>query len=42
LLAGHEREALTRYLEEGTPLRRTRDGAVIGVNIRQARWPGHP
>jgi alkylated DNA nucleotide flippase Atl1 len=41
LLAGHEREALSRYLEEGTPLRRTRDGAVIGVNMRQARWPGH-
>ena len=41
LLAGHEREALTHYLEEGTPLRRARDGAVIGVNMRQARWPSH-
>jgi len=38
LLAGHEREALARYLEEGTPLRRTRDGAVTGVDMRRARW----
>jgi alkylated DNA nucleotide flippase Atl1 len=37
-LAGHEREALTRYLDEGTPLRRTRDGAVCGVDMRRARW----
>ena len=29
LLAGHEREALARYLEEDTPLRRTRDGNLI-------------
>jgi alkylated DNA nucleotide flippase Atl1 len=41
-LAGHEREALARYLEEGTPLRRARDGAVSGVDMRHARWPGHP
>jgi alkylated DNA nucleotide flippase Atl1 len=41
-LAGHETEALTRYLEEGTPLRHARDGAVSGVDMRQARWPGHP
>ena len=39
-LAGHEREALTRYLAEGTPLRRARDGAVAGVDMRRARWPG--
>src|SRR5262249_43402834 len=37
-LAGHEREALARYLEEGTPLRRTRDGAGSGVDMRRARW----
>jgi alkylated DNA nucleotide flippase Atl1 len=37
-LAGHEREALARYLDEGTPLRRTRDGAVSGVDMRRARW----
>jgi hypothetical protein len=37
-LVGHEREALARYLEEGTPLRRGRDGGVCGVNMRQARW----
>ena len=37
-LAGHEREALRRYLDEGTPLRRTRDGAVCGVDMRRARW----
>src|SRR5262249_25315561 len=41
-LAGHEREALAHYLEEETPLRRTRDGAVTGVNMRQAPWPDHP
>ena len=38
-LAGHEREALARYLAEGTPLRRGRDGAVVGVDMRRARWP---
>src|SRR5580700_4591210 len=37
-LAGHEREALARYLEEGTPLRRAPDGAVRGVDMRRARW----
>jgi alkylated DNA nucleotide flippase Atl1 len=41
-LAGHESEALARYLEEGTPLRRARDGAICGVDMRQARWAGHP
>jgi alkylated DNA nucleotide flippase Atl1 len=39
-LAGHEREALDRYLAEGTPLRRARDGTAIGVDVRRARWPG--
>ena len=37
-LAGHEREALARYLEEGTPLRRARGGEVCGVDVRRARW----
>jgi alkylated DNA nucleotide flippase Atl1 len=37
-LAGHEREALARYQEEGTPLRRAQDGAARGVDMRRARW----
>jgi len=37
-LAGHERVALEHYLAEGTPLRRGRDGAVSGVDMRRARW----
>jgi alkylated DNA nucleotide flippase Atl1 len=37
-LAGYEQQALARYLQEGTPLRRTRDGAVRGVDMRRARW----
>lgn len=39
LLPGHEREALARYREEGTPLRRARDGTEAGVDMRRARWP---
>jgi alkylated DNA nucleotide flippase Atl1 len=39
-LRGHEREALSRYQEEGTPLRRSGDGAALGVDMRKARWPG--
>jgi alkylated DNA nucleotide flippase Atl1 len=39
-LAGHEREALKHYRAEGTPLRTGRDGAVSGVDMRRARWPG--
>jgi alkylated DNA nucleotide flippase Atl1 len=39
-LAGHERQALARYLDEGTPLRRDRAGAIVGVDMRRARWPG--
>jgi alkylated DNA nucleotide flippase Atl1 len=39
LLAGHERQALDRYRTEGTPLRRSRDGTVVGVDMRRARWP---
>lgn len=38
LLPGHERRALARYHEEGTPLRP--DGAR--VDMRRARWDGHP
>ena len=37
-LAGHEREALSHYLEEGTPLRRAPDGEVRGVDMRRSRW----
>jgi len=40
-LAGHEREALARYRQEGTPLRHTGDGQ-FRVDMRQARWPGPP
>jgi alkylated DNA nucleotide flippase Atl1 len=39
LLPGHEREALTRYRQEGTPLRRAGDGQSR-VDMRQARWDG--
>ena len=39
-LAGHERQALAHYRAEGTPLRRSRDGAPSGVDMRRARWPG--
>lgn len=37
-LAGHEREALARYAEEGTPLRRAGSGAPTRVDMRRARW----
>jgi alkylated DNA nucleotide flippase Atl1 len=37
-LAGHEREALARYQEEGTPLRRAADGVPARVDMRRARW----
>ncbi len=40
LLAGHEREALSNYLAEGTPMRPGSDGAPGRVNMRQARWDG--
>jgi alkylated DNA nucleotide flippase Atl1 len=42
LLAGHERAALARYRDEGTPLRTAADGRPSGVNMRQARWSGQP
>ncbi|HEY7432557.1 MAG TPA: MGMT family protein [Streptosporangiaceae bacterium] len=37
-LAGHERQALARYQEEGTPLRRSGDGPPSRVDMRRARW----
>lgn len=37
-LRGQEAQALARYREEGTPLRRARDGTVAGVDMRRARW----
>jgi alkylated DNA nucleotide flippase Atl1 len=38
LLPGHEREALARYREEGTPLRPDGDGHRSRVDMRRARW----
>ncbi len=40
LLDGHERAALARYQEEGTPLRTGADGRVTGIDMRRARWTG--
>lgn len=43
LLPGHELEALTRYREEGTPLRqaaREADDHVPRIDMRRARWDG--
>jgi alkylated DNA nucleotide flippase Atl1 len=40
LLAGHERAALTRYREEGTPMRAGADGRPGRVDMRRARWNG--
>jgi alkylated DNA nucleotide flippase Atl1 len=37
-LADHEAEALARYQEEGTPLRRAGNGTPAGVDMRRARW----
>jgi alkylated DNA nucleotide flippase Atl1 len=38
LLAGHERAALARYREEGTPMRLGSDGRPGRVDMRHARW----
>jgi alkylated DNA nucleotide flippase Atl1 len=38
LLAGHERAALARYREEGTPLRLGSDGRPGRVDMRRGRW----
>jgi alkylated DNA nucleotide flippase Atl1 len=40
LLAGHERAALARYREEGTPMRAGADGRPSRVDMRRARWDG--
>ena len=40
LLAGHERAALARYREEGTPMRLGADGRPGRVDMRRARWTG--
>jgi len=40
LLAGHERTALARYREEGTPMRSSADGRPGRVDMRRARWNG--
>jgi len=40
LLDGHERAALTRYREEGTPMRPDAHGAPGRVDMRRARWNG--
>jgi alkylated DNA nucleotide flippase Atl1 len=42
LLAGHERTALARYREEGTPMRLDGDGRPGGVDMRRARWAPGP
>jgi alkylated DNA nucleotide flippase Atl1 len=42
LLAGHERAALARYREEGTPMRVGSDGRPGRVDMRRARWAGEP
>ncbi len=42
LLAGHERAALARYREEGTPLRPAAAGKPGRVDMRRARWNGGP
>jgi alkylated DNA nucleotide flippase Atl1 len=39
LLAGHERAALARYVEENTPLRRPPGGAPR-IDMKLARWRG--
>ncbi|HUZ26986.1 MAG TPA: MGMT family protein [Streptosporangiaceae bacterium] len=40
LLVGHERAALARYRDEGTPLRLAADGSPAGIDMRRARWAG--
>jgi len=40
LLDGHERAALARYREEGTPMRLGADGRPGRVDMRRARWNG--
>jgi alkylated DNA nucleotide flippase Atl1 len=40
LLVGHERVALARYREEGTPMRTAVGGGPGRVDMRRARWTG--
>ncbi|MFE5396559.1 MGMT family protein [Streptomyces sp. NPDC056568] len=43
LLAGHEREALARYREEGTPLKEASRAAadhLPRLDLKRARWDG--
>ena len=40
LLDGHERAALARYREEGTPMRPVAGGGPGRVDMRRARWTG--
>jgi alkylated DNA nucleotide flippase Atl1 len=42
LLDGHERAALARYREEGTPMRPDAHGGPGRVDMRRARWNGTP
>ena len=42
LLAGHEQAALTRYREEGTPMRPAAGAGPGRVDMRRARWTGGP
>jgi len=42
LLAGHERSALARYEDEGTPLRRSADGGLPRIDMRRARGLDSP
>jgi alkylated DNA nucleotide flippase Atl1 len=41
-LRDHEQEAIARYYEEETPLRRAPDGAPTRVDMRRARWSPDP
>ena len=42
LLDGHERAALARFREEGTPMRPDAHGGPGRVDMRRARWNGRP
>jgi alkylated DNA nucleotide flippase Atl1 len=41
LLRGREREAMARYIAEGTPLRSGPGGKPDRLHMRAARWAGH-
>jgi alkylated DNA nucleotide flippase Atl1 len=40
LLSGHEREATSHYIAEGTPMIPPIEGRPARVNMRRARWTG--